>query len=170
MIRKRNLRRRVSRGNSNKRLYESIMRDVARTVKRHLNEDNGFFQKIQPNDILPKPILDLKKLGERYVKAEVLDLEYRHQRQSTEYKIEIGIKTSFEFYFTVFINVPDNQDEAVDEEIWDVYAYHTVEGLETEICEDYVTYDEFKEQVYDVIKNAIKKPSEYKEYCEDSEW
>jgi len=38
MIRKRNLRNRVSSRNSNKILYESIMRDVAKTVKRNLNE------------------------------------------------------------------------------------------------------------------------------------
>ena len=47
MIRKRN----------NKRaLYESIMRDVAKTVKRHLNENNNGFkvwpkEKLTPNDI-----------------------------------------------------------------------------------------------------------------------
>ena len=38
MIRKRNLRNRVLSRNSNRRLYESIMRDVAKTIKRHLNE------------------------------------------------------------------------------------------------------------------------------------
>ena len=38
MIRKRNLRSRVLSRNSNKRLYESIMRDIAKKVKRHLNE------------------------------------------------------------------------------------------------------------------------------------
>ena len=37
MIRK-NLKSRVSSRNSNRRLYESIMRDVAKTIKRHLNE------------------------------------------------------------------------------------------------------------------------------------
>ena len=37
MIRK-NLRNSVSSRNSNKKLYESIMRDVAKTVKKHLNE------------------------------------------------------------------------------------------------------------------------------------
>jgi len=45
MIRKRNLRNRVSSRNSNRRLYESIMRDVARTVKKHLNE-SGFFKEL----------------------------------------------------------------------------------------------------------------------------
>jgi glutaredoxin 2 len=39
MIRKRNLRSRVSSKNSNRALYESIMRDVVKTVKRHLNEN-----------------------------------------------------------------------------------------------------------------------------------
>jgi hypothetical protein len=39
MIRKRNLRNTVSSRNSNKRLYESIMRDVAKTVKNNLNEN-----------------------------------------------------------------------------------------------------------------------------------
>ena len=38
MIRK-NLRSKVSSRKSNRRLYESIMRDVAKTVKRHLNEN-----------------------------------------------------------------------------------------------------------------------------------
>ena len=50
MIRKRNLRNRISSRNSiyrissrnsNRRLYESIMRDVAKTVKRHLNENEN---------------------------------------------------------------------------------------------------------------------------------
>ena len=40
MIRKRNLRS----GVSNKKLYESIMRDVAKTVNRHLNEGRFFKQ------------------------------------------------------------------------------------------------------------------------------
>ena len=38
MIRKRNLRNRVSSRNSNRRLYESIMKDIAKKVKRVLNE------------------------------------------------------------------------------------------------------------------------------------
>ena len=46
MIRKRNLRSRVSRGNSNKRLYESIMRDVAKTVKRYLININESKQSV----------------------------------------------------------------------------------------------------------------------------
>jgi len=47
MIRK-NLRNRVSSRNSNKALYESIMKDVAKTVKKHLNEANT---NININDI-----------------------------------------------------------------------------------------------------------------------
>lgn len=39
MIRKRNLRSNISNRNSNKSLYESIMKDVAKTVKQHLNEE-----------------------------------------------------------------------------------------------------------------------------------
>lgn len=44
MIRKRNLRSRVLRRNSNKRLYESIMKDVAKKVKNHLNENEEDYE------------------------------------------------------------------------------------------------------------------------------
>ena len=40
---KRNLRNRVSSRNSDRRLYESIMKDVAKTVKKHLNEGTNIF-------------------------------------------------------------------------------------------------------------------------------
>ena len=40
MIRKRNLRNRVSSRNSNRRLYESIMKNVAKTVKKRLIQEN----------------------------------------------------------------------------------------------------------------------------------
>ena len=42
MIRKRNLRNRVSSRNSNRKLYESIIRDVAKTVKKRLNESDDY--------------------------------------------------------------------------------------------------------------------------------
>ena len=48
MIRKRNLRNRVSSRNSNRKLYESIIRDVAKTVKKRLNESNDY-QEIDDN-------------------------------------------------------------------------------------------------------------------------
>jgi hypothetical protein len=40
MIRKRNLRNKVSSRNSNRRLYESIMKNVAKTVKKRLIQEN----------------------------------------------------------------------------------------------------------------------------------
>ena len=46
MIRKRNLRNRVSCRNSNRRIYESIMRDVSRTVKKHLININESKQSV----------------------------------------------------------------------------------------------------------------------------
>ena len=44
MIRKRNLRSRVSNRIFNRRLYESIMRDVSKKVKRHLNENEEDYE------------------------------------------------------------------------------------------------------------------------------
>ena len=44
MIRKRNLRSRVSSRNSNKRLYESIMRNISKTVKNRLNENEEDYE------------------------------------------------------------------------------------------------------------------------------
>jgi hypothetical protein len=40
MIRKRNIRNKILSRTSNRTLYESIMKNVAKTVKRHLNENN----------------------------------------------------------------------------------------------------------------------------------
>ena len=58
MIRKRNLRNRVSSRNSNKRLYETIMKDIAKTVKRHLNE-NFIDQKPNIYDIKVQQLYDI---------------------------------------------------------------------------------------------------------------
>ena len=44
MIRKRNLRSRISSRNSNKRLYESIMRNISKTVKNRLNENEEDYE------------------------------------------------------------------------------------------------------------------------------
>ncbi len=141
MIRKRN----------NKRvLYESIMRDVAKVVKRHLNEETSFID----------PVLELTKLPDIYKdKAELMSVE----NDESGTTIEIGINVDYEFWWSVYI-------EKSSENTWNVYAYHCIEGLETEICDEFnLTYDEIKEKVIDVIKDSILNPEPYEEYKYDSE-
>ena len=65
MIRKRNLRNKILSRNSNRTLYESIMRDVAKTVKRHLNENNLQSYKTDIN-ILYDNILYIYKIKNIY--------------------------------------------------------------------------------------------------------
>ena len=116
--------------NNKRRLYESIMKDVSKIVKKHLNENSN-------NEIMP--ITLLKKAILKYKRAELLgDVRVRNLKNKIEYKIEIGINTSFEFYFTVIITEDINKDPYAEVECWDVYAYFTVEGLEEEICDNFV--------------------------------
>ena len=69
---------------NNKRLYESIMKDIAKTVKRHLNESNNGIkvwpkEKLTPNDILSTNEKDVYKcqffidLYKAFKKYEILE-------------------------------------------------------------------------------------------------
>ena len=63
--------------NNKRRLYESIMKDVSKIVKKHLNENSN-------NEIMP--ITLLKKAILKYKRAELLgDVRVRNLKNKIEY-------------------------------------------------------------------------------------
>ena len=152
------------RRNNNRALYEKIMRNVAKEVKKALNENNVSltfdFTDIPVTPDLPQPILQLQELCDNnaYLELEYVKARKQRRKKTIEYKVSIGVDCNFEFYFTIKITV----DPAFDG--YDVYAFHTIEGLETEFCEGYVDDVEFDEQVTDFVENAGNNPNDFEEY------
>ena len=78
MIRKRNLRSRVLNRNSNKRLYETIIKDVAKTIKRHLNESNNII-------VYPNP---------GYITADMVEFDYKNSYTAANVTVYIDLRNT----------------------------------------------------------------------------
>ena len=157
--------KKVDKTNTNRKLYESIMRDVAKIVKKHLNENVEDFIKVEDLEMteLPRPVVLLKKLVSIFpANAELMGIWYR-DRYQPEFKVEIGINCDFEFLWTINIELTDEPEK------FEVFAFNTVDGLENEVADGDLTLKDFKEQVLDVIKESIKDPESWNEYRYDEE-
>lgn len=144
-----------------KMLYESIMKQVAKTVKKVINEskETTDFEEIQSGEKLPAPLAKLKNMVNHNNNLAFYGFRKRIYRGNPDYKINIGVDNAdFEFFFTINFEVEDTNT-------WLVYVKHTVEGLETEVASGYLDIDEFTEQVIDVIEEAANSPEDYEEYC-----
>ena len=119
------------------------------------------FKEIQSGEKLPAPLVKLKNMvNHNSDNLSFYGFKKRIYKGNPDYKINIGVDSAdFDSSFTINLEVED-------ENIWNVYVMHTIEGLETEVAEGYLDINEFSNQVIDVIEEAGNSPEEYEEYCQ----